>query len=60
MKIYFRNKAARLKLSSLTPTCRRCPFYVVVPCPFDTSSTVIDCYGKGWWVDGELLDIFKV
>ena len=58
MKINFRNKAARLKLSSLTPTCNRCPF-VSVPCPFGTS-TIVDCYGKGWWIDGESLDIFKV
>jgi hypothetical protein len=59
MKIYFRNKAARLKLSSLNPTCDRCPFYVCTPCPFYTP-TVTNCDGKGWWVDGESLDIFKV
>lgn len=59
MKIYFQNKAARLKLSSSYPTCNRCPFYEVIPCPFCTS-TMADCYSKGWWVDGESLDIFKV
>jgi hypothetical protein len=59
MKINFRNKAAKLKLSSSTATCKRCPFDVVVPCPFETS-TIVDCDGKGWWVDGESLDIFKV
>lgn len=59
MKINFRNKAARLKLSSLTPTCKRCPFNIGVSCPFGTS-TILDCYGKGWWIDGELSDIFKV
>ena len=58
MKINFRNKAARLKLSSLIPTCLRCPF-VSVSCPFGTS-TMADCYGKGWWIDGESLDIFKI
>ena len=58
MKINFRNKAAKLKLSSSTATCLRCPF-VHVNCPFGTS-TILDCYGKGWWIDGELLDVFKV
>ena len=58
MKIYFQNKAARLKLSSLVPTCKRCPF-MSVSCPFGTS-TILNCYGKGWWIDGESLDIFKV
>lgn len=59
MKIYFRNKAARLKLSLGIPSCKKCPFYVNVPCPFGTS-TIVDCYGKGWWIDGESLDIFRV
>lgn len=59
MKINFRNKAARLKLSSLVPTCKRCPFYEVIPCPFGTSTTA-DCYSKGWWIDRESIDIFKV
>lgn len=58
MKINFRNKAAKLKLSSSAATCARCPF-VHVNCPFGTS-TILDCYGKGWWIDGELLDVFKV
>ena len=59
MKIYFKNKAAKLKLSSSYPACNRCPFYVSVPCPFGTS-TIADCSGKGWWIYGESLDIFKV
>lgn len=58
MKINFRNTAAKLKLSSLNPTCKRCPF-VSVFCPFGTS-TIVDCHGKGWWIDGESLDIFQV
>ena len=58
MKIYFRNKAARLKFNSSAVTCLRCPF-VSVSCPFGTS-TILDCYSKGWWVDGESPDIFKV
>lgn len=59
MKINFKNKAAKLKLSSLTPTCKRCPFLCGIHCPFGTS-TIVDCHGKGWWIDGESLDIFKV
>lgn len=59
MKINFRNKAARLKLRSLVPTCKRCPFYVSSPCPFGTF-TIVDCNNKGWWIGGESLDIFKV
>lgn len=59
MKIHFRNKAARLKLSSSYPTCNRCPFYIAAPCPFGTS-VIVDCNSKGWWVDGESLDIFKL
>ena len=58
MKISFRNKAAKLKLSSSAATCTRCPF-VSISCPFGTS-TILDCYSKGWGVDGELLDVFKV
>lgn len=58
MKIYFKNKAARLKLSSLFVTCRRCPFNGDL-CPCSTA-TIVDCYCKGWWVDGESLDVFKV
>ncbi len=59
MKINFRNKAAKLKLSSFHATCNRCPFNVEVHCPFGRA-TIVDCYSKGWWVDGESLDIFKV
>ena len=59
MKINFRNKAAKLKLSSSAPTCEKCPFYEARPCPFGTA-TIVDCYAKGWWINGELLDIFKV
>lgn len=58
MKIYFKNKAARLRLRSLFAACKSCPF-VSVLCPFGTS-TIVDCYGKGWWIDGESLDVFKV
>lgn len=59
MKIYFRNKAAKLKLGSLVPTCPRCPFYICDPCPFGVS-IIVDCCNKGWWIDGEALDIFKI
>lgn len=59
MKINFRNKAARLKLSSSVETCKRYLFYESKPCPFGMS-TIVDCYAKGWWVDGESLDIFQV
>lgn len=59
MKIYFQNKAAKLNFSSLFATCKRCPFNKVGICPFGTPTT-INCYGKGWWVDGELPDIFKI
>ena len=59
MKIYFRDKVARLKLGILYATCNRCPFYLTPPCPVRTS-TIVDCDNKGWWVDGESLDIFKV
>jgi hypothetical protein len=59
MKIYFRNKAAKLTLSSSAATCVRCPFYKISRCPF-CASTIVDCYDKGWWIDGESLDIFKV
>lgn len=59
MKIYFRNKAARLTLGSLFPTCTRCPFYDSTPCPFGMSG-ILDCTGKGSWVDGESPEIFKL
>lgn len=59
MKIYFQNKAAKLKHNLFIIDCKRCPFLVGVPCPFSTGTT-IDCYSKGWWIDGESPDIFKV
>jgi hypothetical protein len=60
MKIYFRNKAARLKRHNHGNSCGRCPFFrPIILCPWNTSATV-DCYGKGHWVDGEFIDIFKV
>lgn len=59
MKIYYRNKTAKLKLSVLYATCIKCPFYIGVPCPFGTGTT-IDCINKGWWVDGESTEIFKL
>lgn len=58
MKIYYRNKVAKLKLGILYATCKKCPFYDV-SCPFDTLTT-IDCKNKGWWIDGESLEIFKL
>ena len=30
-----------------------------VPCPFGTA-TIVDCGGKGWWIEEESPDIFKV
>lgn len=59
MKIYFKNKAAKLKLGIFYATCGKCPFYVGVRCPFDTS-TIVDCNGKGWWIGGESVDIFEL
>lgn len=59
MKIYYRNKAVKLKLHNLVPTCKNCLFYMGVPCPFGTS-TIVDCCGKGWWIDGEFIDIFTL
>lgn len=59
MKINFRNKAAKLKRRNVVHTCKRCPFYKYRRCPLYTS-TIGDCDSKGWWVDGESLDIFKV
>lgn len=60
MKIYFRNKAARLKRRNEDYSCERCPFFKILDdCPWDTS-TIVDCYCKGHWVDGESLDIFKI
>ena len=60
MKIYFQNKAARLKSPNGYYTCARCPFNEGGRgCPLHTSINV-DCDNKGWWIDGELLDIFEV
>lgn len=59
MKIYYRNKAVKLKLHNLVPTCKNCLFYMGVHCPFG-KSTIIDCGGKGWWVDEKSSDIFKL
>lgn len=59
MKICFRNKAARLKLSSSYTSCNRCPFHMYNYCPVHSSLNV-DCDSKGWWIDGESLDVFKV
>jgi hypothetical protein len=62
MKIYFRNKAARLKrYTEGSNSCKRCPFFKMPAdnCPWGTS-TIVDCYDQGHWVYGELLDIFKV
>lgn len=61
MKIYFRNKAAKLKRYNHGNSCKRCPFFKILDnCPWHTSTPIVDCYGKGHWVDGESLDIFKV
>jgi hypothetical protein len=59
MKVYFRNKAARLKQIDLNPTCRKCLFYENIHCRYETSEP-LDCDGKGYWVPGESLDIFKL
>lgn len=59
MKIYFQNKAAKLKLGILYATCERCPFKAGILCSFGFPTT-INCQDKGWWVDGESPDIFKV
>jgi hypothetical protein len=58
MKIYFQNKVARLKRRNHGNSCKRCPF-IKMPCncPWNTS-TIVDCYGKGHWIDGESPDIF--
>jgi hypothetical protein len=59
MKVYFQDRAAKFKLHNVVPTCKSCLFYMGVPCPFG-ASTIVDCGGKGHWIDGESLDIFKV
>lgn len=59
MKIYFRNKTAKLKLHNLIAACKNCLFYRGIPCPLGTS-TIVDCDGKGRWIDGESSSIFKI
>lgn len=60
MKINFRNEAARLQYHSDGYSCKRCPFFRIInTCPRNTS-TIVDCYDKGYWVNGESPDIFKV
>ena len=60
MKIYFKNKSARLKRYNHGNSCGRCPFFKILDnCPWN-KSTNIDCYGKGHWVYGESLDIFRL
>ena len=59
MKIYFRNKAAKLKFGDLGLTCQKCPFYEITPCPFETF-IIVDCADKGFWIGGESLDIFRL
>lgn len=60
MKIYFRNKAARLTRNKNLLTCKRCPFSITdSTCPYGTW-TIVDCNCKGWWIEGESSDIFKV
>lgn len=60
MKIYLRNKSARLKYRYDSYSCKRCPFFKIPGCcPWGTSTSV-DCHDKGYWVDGEYIDIFKV
>ena len=61
MKIYLRNKAAKLKYHNASYSCERCPFFKMPDCcPWGGTSTIIDCNDKGYWVDGECIDIFKV
>lgn len=60
MKIYYRNRTAKLKNSLKGYSCRRCPFFDTPSyCQWSTS-TILDCEDKGWWVDGESIDIFKL
>ena len=58
MKIYFKNRAAKLKKLNGGYSCNRCPFYDAV-CPI-FSSTILDCDSRGWWIDGESSEIFKL
>jgi hypothetical protein len=61
MKIYFRNKAAKLKrCTEGAYSCERCPFFKPPICCPRNTSTILNCYGKGYWVDGEFIDIFKI
>lgn len=58
MKIYFRNRAAKLKNNIKSYSCVRCPFYDINCSLY--SSTILDCNGHGSWVDGESSEIFKL
>ena len=58
MKIYFRNRTAKLTNNVEWYSCVRCPFYDEV-CPI-FSSTILDCDNRGWWTDGESSEIFKL
>lgn len=60
MKINFQNKAAKLKYYNRCSSCERCPFFMISDdCPWNTL-TIVDCRDKGYWADGESLDIFKI
>ena len=59
MKINFRNKAAKLQRNIEECSCKKCPFCECIPCPFYTP-TDINCDDKGWRIEGESLDIFKI
>ena len=60
MKIYLRNKSARLKYRNKSYSCKRCPFFKISGrCPWGTLTSV-DCHDKGYWVDGEYIDIFRL
>lgn len=59
MKIYYRNKTAKLTRSLEGYSCKRCPFHSILFCPYSTS-TIGDCEGRGWWVDGESSEIFNL
>ena len=58
MKIYFQNRTAKLKWSD-DYSCVRCPLHSKLFCPYHTE-TILDCYGRGYWVDGESSDVFKL
>mgnify|MGYP003298143354 CR=1 FL=1 len=60
MKIYFQNRTAKLQHGIEGYSCKRCPFdNVYTRCPFG-EAVIVDCYNKGWWVDGESSEIFKL